>query len=74
MTLLDRRTLVKVGTAAASASALTGPALFEWARAWAQNARWQPERVTTERQLQRILSLGRSSSTGGMQPPNLGQA
>jgi multiple sugar transport system substrate-binding protein len=43
MTNLTRRTLVKVGTAAVSAGALTGPALFEWARAWAQNAPWQPE-------------------------------
>jgi len=43
MTNLTRRTLVKGGTAAAAAGALTGPALMEWAKAWAQAAPWKPE-------------------------------
>jgi multiple sugar transport system substrate-binding protein len=43
MTMFTRRTLVKGGTAAAAAGALTGPALFEWAKAWAQTAQWKPE-------------------------------
>jgi multiple sugar transport system substrate-binding protein len=30
--------------AVGAAGALTGPALFEWAKAWAQTAPWQPER------------------------------
>jgi multiple sugar transport system substrate-binding protein len=41
---LTRRTLVRNGTALGAAGALTGPALLEWARAWAQAAPWQPER------------------------------
>ena len=41
---LTRRTLVKGGTAAAAAGALTGPALLEWAKAWAQTAPWKPEK------------------------------
>ena len=44
MTLHTRRALVKAGTAAAAAGALTGPALLEWAKVWAQTAPWQPER------------------------------
>src|SRR3954451_14311297 len=44
MTMLTRRTLLKTGTAAASAAALTGPALLDWAQAWAQNAPWKPEK------------------------------
>jgi multiple sugar transport system substrate-binding protein len=40
---LSRRTLV-TGTASAAAGTLTGPALLEWAKAWAQTAPWQPER------------------------------
>ena len=43
MAILTRRALVKSGTALAAAGALTGPALLEWARAWAQNAPWKPE-------------------------------
>ena len=39
-----RRTLVKGGTAALTAGALTGPALLDWAKAWAQNAPWKPEK------------------------------
>jgi multiple sugar transport system substrate-binding protein len=44
MTDLTRRTLVKGGTATAAAGALTGPALLEWAKSWAQAAPWKPER------------------------------
>src|SRR5215475_6868471 len=44
MTTFNRRTLVKGGTAAAAAGALTGPALLDWARAWAQTAPWKPEK------------------------------
>jgi multiple sugar transport system substrate-binding protein len=40
---LTRRSLVKGGTALATASALTAPALLEWARAWAQTVLWKPE-------------------------------
>ena len=47
MTYFTRRTLVKGGTAAAAAGALTGPALFEWAQAWAQTAPWKPEKETS---------------------------
>ena len=36
--------VVKGGTAAAAAGMLTGPALLEWAKAWAQNAPWKPEK------------------------------
>jgi multiple sugar transport system substrate-binding protein len=44
MTFFTRRTLVKGGTAAAAAGALTGPALLDWAKAWAQSAPWKPEK------------------------------
>ena len=44
MTNLTRRRLVKGGTATAAAGALTGPALMEWAKAWAQTAPWKPEK------------------------------
>src|SRR5215467_8547206 len=43
MTIVTRRTLVKGGTALAAAGALTGPALLDWAKAWAQAAPWKPE-------------------------------
>jgi len=43
MSIVTRRTLVKAGTAAAAAGFLTGPALSEWAKAWAQSAPWKPE-------------------------------
>jgi multiple sugar transport system substrate-binding protein len=43
-THLTRRALVKGGTALATAGAVTGPALLEWAKAWAQSAQWRPER------------------------------
>ena len=41
---LTRRAAVKTGTALAAAAALTGPALLDWARAWAQTAPWKPEK------------------------------
>jgi len=44
MTIITRRALVKGGTALGAGGALTGPALFEWARAWAQAAPWKPEK------------------------------
>jgi multiple sugar transport system substrate-binding protein len=44
MTNLTRRTVVTGGAALAAAGALTGPALLDWARAWAQTAPWKPER------------------------------
>ena len=44
MTDFTRRTLVKGATAAAAAGALAGPALLEWAKAWAQTAPWKPEK------------------------------
>ena len=44
MTTFTRRTLVKGGTALAAAGALTGQALLDWARAWAQAAPWKPEK------------------------------
>ncbi len=39
-----RRALVKGGTALGAAGALAGPALLDWAKAWAQNAQWKPEK------------------------------
>lgn len=39
-----RRTLVKGGTALGAAAALSGPALLDWAKAWAQAAPWKPEK------------------------------
>jgi multiple sugar transport system substrate-binding protein len=39
-----RRTLVKGGTAMGAAAALSGPALLDWAKAWAQAAPWKPEK------------------------------
>ena len=44
MTNFTRRTVIQGGTALAATGALTGPALFEWARAWAQAAPWKPEK------------------------------
>src|SRR5579864_6498800 len=44
MTTFTRRALVQGGTALAATGALTGPALFDWARAWAQAAPWKPEK------------------------------
>src|ERR1700755_1991557 len=44
MTQITRRALVKGGTALGAAGALTGPALLDWAKAWAQTAPWKPEK------------------------------
>ena len=44
MTMITRRALVGSGTALAAAGALTGPALLDWAKAWAQTAAWKPEK------------------------------
>jgi multiple sugar transport system substrate-binding protein len=44
MTTFTRRTVLTGATALAAAGALTGPALLEWARAWAQAAPWKPEK------------------------------
>src|SRR5215475_12130079 len=44
MTKFTRRLMLKGITAGATAGALTGPALLEWAKAWAQAAPWRPER------------------------------
>ena len=44
MTMITRRTLVGSGTAFAAAGALTGPALLDWAKVWAQAAPWKPEK------------------------------
>ena len=38
-----RRTLLQGGTALTAAGALTGPALLDFAKAWAQTAPWKPE-------------------------------
>ena len=43
MAIVTRRALIQSGTAVAAAGALTGPALLEWAKAWAQSAPWKPE-------------------------------
>jgi multiple sugar transport system substrate-binding protein len=44
MISLTRRALVKGGTALATAGTLTGSTLVAWAKAWAQEAPWKPER------------------------------
>src|SRR5215831_15250191 len=44
MTMFTRRALVQGGTTLGAAGALTGPALLDWARAWAQTAPWKPEK------------------------------
>ena len=36
-----RRSLLQGGTALAAAGALTGPALLDFAKAWAQSAPWK---------------------------------
>jgi len=38
-----RRSLLQGGTALAAAGALTGPALLEFAKAWAQTSPWKAE-------------------------------
>jgi multiple sugar transport system substrate-binding protein len=44
MTDFSRRTIVKGATALGAAGALSGPALLDWAKAWAQSAPWKPEK------------------------------
>src|SRR5665213_2436163 len=44
MNHFTRRALVKGGTALGAVGALSGPALLEWAKAWAQTAPWKPEK------------------------------
>src|SRR5262245_62311928 len=44
MTLFNRRSVVKGGTALAATGALAGSGLTEWARLWAQTAPWKPEK------------------------------
>jgi multiple sugar transport system substrate-binding protein len=44
MTDFTRRTFVQGTTALAATGALTGSALFDWAKAWAQTAKWKPEK------------------------------
>jgi multiple sugar transport system substrate-binding protein len=44
MTTFTRRALVRGGTAIGAAGAVTGPALLDWAKAWAQAAPWKPEK------------------------------
>ena len=44
MTDFTRRSLLQGGTALGAAGALTGPALFDFAKAWAQAAPWKPEK------------------------------
>src|SRR5207247_3318054 len=39
-----RRSLLQGGTALAAGAALTGPALLDFAKAWAQAAPWKPEK------------------------------
>lgn len=43
MTDLTRRGLLQGATAVGAAGALTGPALIEWAKAWAQASPWKAE-------------------------------
>lgn len=43
MTNLTRRTLLGGATAIGAAGALSGSALLEWAKAWAQTSQWKPE-------------------------------
>jgi ABC-type glycerol-3-phosphate transport system substrate-binding protein len=43
MNEFTRRSLLQGGTALAAAGALTGPALLDFAKAWAQEAPWKPE-------------------------------
>ncbi len=44
MTHLTRRALMLGSTALAATGALSGSALLEWAKAWAQSAPWKPEK------------------------------
>ena len=42
--MFNRRRFLQGSTAVGASVALTGPALLEWAKAWAQTAPWKPER------------------------------
>ena len=44
MTSIDRRSLLQGGTALAAAGMLSGEALLDYARAWAQASPWKPEK------------------------------
>jgi multiple sugar transport system substrate-binding protein len=44
MTNIDRRSVLQGGTALAAASMLSGEALLDYARAWAQASPWKPEK------------------------------
>src|ERR1700730_9547504 len=44
MNNFSRAPLVTGGTALGAPTALTGPALLDWAKAWAQAAPWKPEK------------------------------
>jgi len=44
MNPFNRRTFLQGSTALGATAALTGPALLEWAKAWAQTAPWKPEK------------------------------
>ena len=44
MTTIDRRSLLQGGTALAAARMLSGEALLDYARAWAQASPWKPEK------------------------------
>ena len=44
MTDFTRRTIIQGSTAIGASAAVTGPALLNWANAWAQHAPWKPEK------------------------------
>lgn len=44
MTMIDRRSLLQGGTALAATGMLSGEALLDYARAWAQASPWKPEK------------------------------
>src|SRR6266853_12076 len=44
MTIFTRRTLMKGGQRAGCGQRGAGPALLDWAKAWAQTAPWKPEK------------------------------
>ena len=44
MSDFTRRTVLQGATALTAAAALSGPALLDWAKAWAQAAPWKPEK------------------------------
>jgi multiple sugar transport system substrate-binding protein len=58
-TNVTRRTVINGGTALATAGVITGPALLEWATAWAQTVPWKPENGA-QLSLLRFKSLVRS--------------